>query len=78
MAASVRFPAIGVTAVINKYRWVCADKAMENLLNAELHWAGPSGADPNPDHTAALTAAKLYGGELVAFDEMTNPPGSIQ
>ncbi len=76
MPATIR---IGDTeATIDGYRWTCEDTTLERLLNLMLDPFGPSGADPNPDVTAARRAAVRLGGEVIREDGVAPlPPGAI-
>jgi hypothetical protein len=76
VAATIR---IGDTeATIDGYRWICEDKTLERLLNLMLDPFGPSGADPNPDVTAARRIAARVGGEVMRQDDVAPlPPGAI-
>lgn len=64
-------------ATIDGYEWTSDDKIFEDLLNTMLDPYGPSGADPNPDLTAAQAAVKQIGGKIISFDEVENVPGRI-
>lgn len=76
MSAIVRIH--GHEATIDGYRWRSDDKTLERLLNAHLHPLGPSGADPNPDGTAARRMADLYGGKVLRVDSPApSPRGTI-
>ena len=57
-----------VKAVIQDYKWSCSNKHLERLLNTQLDPDGPSGADPNPDGTAAQEAATLMGGKVISIE----------
>jgi hypothetical protein len=48
-------------ATVKDYQWHCDDPEVQKSLNSTLHPDGPSGADPDPDYTAALTAMEMYG-----------------
>ena len=52
-------------ATIDNYRWTGDSAALVELLNARLDPYGPSGADPNPDLSAAIRIADELGGEVV-------------
>ena len=76
MAATVRIGASEAT--IDGYVWTCEDKTLERLLNLMLDPFGPSGADPNPDVTAAHRTAARLGGEVIRQDDVEPlPPGAI-
>lgn len=60
----VRVKIAGITARINEYVWTSDNKDLEKLLNSMLDPEGPSGADPNPDYTAAMQAIEALGGEI--------------
>jgi len=75
MSATVKIG--GILATITDYQWSSDNKQLQNLLNAALPETGPSGADPNPDHTAALNAIEAFGGEIVSFDEAEHVSGRI-
>ena len=55
----------GKEAMIKDYVWVSGDKELINMLNEILPLGGPSGADPNPDGTAAQEAVKVLGGKVL-------------
>jgi hypothetical protein len=61
-------------ATITDYRWTSADPSLEAALNAMLNPAGPSGADPNPDLTAAQDAVGRLGGVVVAAEAPAEEP----
>ena len=65
------------TATIHGYRWTCADPTFEALLNSMLHPLGPSGADPDPDRTAAQAAIDEWGGQIISADELPYDPNVI-
>lgn len=67
----------GTKATITDYQWTSSDEDLMKTLNALLDPRGPSGADPNPDLTAAQAAIDRLGGELIRFDEIDTPPGTI-
>jgi hypothetical protein len=72
MAATIR---IGDTeATIDGYEWSSDDKTLEKLLNLMLDPFGPSGADPNPDVTAARRIAARVGGEVIRQDAPRRSP----
>lgn len=72
MAATVRIG--GATATIDGYEWTTSNPTLKRMLDKLLDPNGPSGADPNPDHTAALAAIDKLGGTLVRFDEAEFDP----
>ena len=75
MAATIK---IGLfTATIEKYNWTSENESLAELLNSMLPIYGPSGSDPNPDHTAAVEAVNLLGGEVVSFDQLPYVDGRI-
>lgn len=61
--ATVQFGAS--IATIDGYKWRSANLPLASLLNARLPIYGASGADPNPDLTAAQEAAKALGGAIL-------------
>ncbi len=67
----------GDVAEIEGYEWTGDNDALVDLLNAMLDSAGPSGADPNPDLTAAQNAIDRLGGEIVHADEVEYVEGRI-
>lgn len=62
---------------VDGYHWTGTNAAVVEFLNAMLSPFGPSGADPDPDHTAALDAMRLIGGEIVHHDELPYEPGRV-
>lgn len=75
MTAKVRIGAN--TATVEDYRWTSDSAGLERSLNAMLDPSGPSGADPNPDLTAAQKAVKRLGGGIVEFDETEYIEGRV-
>jgi len=67
----------GIRATINGYQWTSSNKDLEQTLNLMLDPYGPSGADPNPDATAAQAAIDKLGGKLIRFDKDTSRPGTV-
>lgn len=67
----------GTRAVIRDYVWHSTDKALETVLNTLLDPLGPSGADPNPDATAAEEAVKRLGGRVISADETESEDGVV-
>lgn len=63
MSAKVRI--YGYEASISGLKWTCSNKPLEELLNSMREPLGPSGADPDPDYTAAMRAIEELGGELL-------------
>jgi hypothetical protein len=57
-----------LTATIAGYKWTSENEEFARLLNAQLDPNGPSGADPNPDYTAAMRIAEYLGGRVIRFD----------
>jgi hypothetical protein len=76
MAVIVRL-ASGTTAIIDGYYWTARDPTVAALLNAMLEAAGPSGADPDPDRTAAQRAIAVLGGEILRADDAPFEDGVI-
>ena len=56
-------------ATIENYQWRSDFEPLAQTLNALLNPLGPSGADPNPDYSAALHAIEVLGGEILSFDD---------
>ncbi len=75
MPAAVRFG--GIDATISGYVWSSEDESLAGMLNAMLPAGGPSGADPNPDGTAAQEAVRILRGELVSVDSLPSETGSV-
>lgn len=69
MSATVRIH--GQEATVDGYHWSSDNPTLARLLNAHMHHQGPSGADPDPDGTAADRAAQRHDGEVIQRD---NPP----
>lgn len=61
---------VGTIATIDGLEWSCEDDSLRSLLNAMLDPLGPSGSDPDPDHTAAMDAAEKLGGKITQRDEV--------
>lgn len=76
MAATIKV--LNWTATIDAYQWTSTNGALARLLNAMLPTWGPSGADPNPDYTAARQAAEKLSGEVVAYDDLIRDPKHVQ
>ena len=76
MAATIKV--LNWTATIDAYQWASANENLARLLNAMLPTWGPSGADPNPDYTAARQAAEVLGGKVVAYDDLIRDPKNVQ
>ena len=68
---------LGMKATIQAYEWVAEEERLKSLLNSLLDPFGPSGADPNPDLTAAQEAMHILGGEVVSYDEIKNVEGRV-
>jgi hypothetical protein len=69
---------VGAVAVISEMVWSCEDAQFQDLLNSMLDPLGPSGADPDPDHTAAMDAIKRLGsGKVTRRDEVEYVEGRI-
>lgn len=64
-------------ATINKYKWQSKNEALTAMLNAYLPTNGPSGADPNPDLTAARNIVAIFGGEILHADPTEYVEGRI-
>lgn len=67
----------GDIAEIKDYEWAGDNDALVDLLNAMLDSGGPSGADPNPNLTAAQAAISRLGGEILYADEVEYVEGRI-
>lgn len=67
----------GTIATIDGLEWSCEDDSLQSLLMAMLDPLGPSGADPDPDHTAAKDAADKLGGKITQRDEVEYVEGRI-
>jgi hypothetical protein len=66
-----------VVATIEDMVWTCEDDSLQGLLTAMLPLYGPSGSDPDPDHTAAMDAAEKLGGTIIQRDEVEYVEGRI-
>ncbi|RYX80928.1 hypothetical protein EON83_26320 [bacterium] len=70
----------GRIATVKNYQWHCEAPTILEFLNSTLHPHGPSGADPDPDYTAAQRAIALYGhGEIIehiVIERSEPTPGS--
>ena len=75
MSAIIRIDLIEAT--IADYRWTSKNKVLADMLNAMLDPLGPSGADPNPDGTAAIEAAEMLGAELVSVAPVDFNPRTV-
>lgn len=73
----VKIDIAGNVATIKGYKWSGDNNVLVSLLNAMLDPAGPSGADPNPDLTAAQAAIDALGGEITRADETEYVEGRI-
>lgn len=68
----------GIIATIEDMAWSCEDKQLEDILNSTLDPLGPSGADPDPNYTAAVDAIeRLGGGKVIERDEVDYVDGAI-
>ncbi|RYX80929.1 hypothetical protein EON83_26325 [bacterium] len=67
-------------ATVKDYEWHCDNPKVLDLLNATLEPDGPSGADPDPDYSAAEEAIRFYGHgqiiEHVVIQSSEPTPGS--
>ena len=77
MAATIDLGLGLLKATLDGYERSSDDKRFEDLLNTMFNPYGPSGADPNPDLTAAQAAVKELGGKVISFDEVENVLGGI-
>ena len=66
---SVTIRTIQDMATIDGYEWTGDNAQLVDLLNSMLAPYGPSGADPNPDMTAAQAAIDSIGGEIVDINQ---------
>lgn len=64
-------------ATIDGWEWTCEDDTLQRLLNTMLDPYGPSGADPNPDLTAAQEAVERLGGKIIRYDPTEYDPGVV-
>lgn len=55
----------GVIALIEDMVWKCEDMQLQTILNSTIPPMGPSGDDPDPNHTAAMVAINRLGGGVV-------------
>ena len=76
MAVTIQLP-WGVTAVIDGYQWRARDLHVAKMLNALLDPDGPSGADPDPDRTAAQAAIDKLGGKIIQADDPPFEDGTV-
>lgn len=60
-------------ATITDYHWTSASPEFSGLLNAMLDKTGPSGADPDPDLTAAKTAARQLHAHVIDHTPLDPP-----
>lgn len=67
----------GDIATIDGYEWQSTNEALQDLLNGMLDPLGPSGADPNPDLTAAQAAIAALGGKVTQADKTEYVEGRI-
>lgn len=64
--------------IITDYKWSGPDKVVVDMLNSFIDPEGPSGADPNPDATAAQNVVdKLAIAEMVRFDKLDYVPDRV-
>ncbi len=75
MSATIK--ALGKNYTIDGYKWSGPDKGMVRIFNSYLDPDGPSGADPNPDATAAFELAKTLGLKVVKYDKLDYVPGRV-
>jgi hypothetical protein len=68
---------VGATATIQDGVWASENDSLQSLLNAMLDPLGPSGSDPDPDHTAAMDAAEKLGGKITQRDKVEYVEGRI-
>jgi hypothetical protein len=66
-----------VVATIEEMVWTCEEDSLQGLLTAMLPFYGPSGSDPDPDHTAAMDAATKLGGTIIQRDEVEYVEGRV-
>ncbi len=64
-------------ATIDDLEWTCEDAGFLSLLTAMLNPLGPSGADPDPDYTAAMAAIEQLGGTITQRDEVEYVEGRV-
>lgn len=68
----------GIIATIEDMVWSCDDDQFEDVLNSMIDPLGPSGADPDPNHTAAINAIEILGsGKVTQRDEVDYVEGRI-
>lgn len=71
----------GIIATIEDVVWSCDDNQFEDFLNSMIDMIapfGPSGADPDPNHTAAIKVIKMLGsGKVTQRDEVDYVEGRI-
>jgi hypothetical protein len=73
MSASIKLP-FDVEATLTDGIWTCADAEMQELLQRTFPLWKRSGADPNPERTAAEFAVSLFGGAVVSVDPIVFDP----
>lgn len=63
---------------ITDYKWSGQDEVVVAMLSSFIDPDGPSGADPNPDATAAQNVVdELAIAEMVRFDKLDYVPGRV-
>lgn len=67
----------GDKAIIRDYKWSSSNRQLAEILNTMLDPLGPSGADPNPDGTAAEEAVRRLGGRVISIDETESEDGVV-
>ena len=75
MAATIRVGKFEAT--VEDLVWTSEYPDFTDMLNSMLSPNGPSGADRNPDLTAAQKAVAFLGGEVVRFDPAEYVEGRI-
>ena len=75
MTARIRL--LGMEAIIQDRKWVAENRELQSLLSSLLIPLGPSGADPNPDLTAAQEAMRILGGDVVNYDAVETVKGRV-
>jgi hypothetical protein len=68
----------GKQATVTDGEWAADDAALFAALGPLRHGPfGPSGSDPNPDHSLAVKAAATLGGTVVKFDRTEHVAGRV-
>lgn len=54
-----------IEATIDGGKWTCGDPFYKKRLDLLVDPIGPWTSDPDPDYTAAIMAARIFGGKII-------------